>query len=127
MYKRHLLLQSILVGLCVFTAASGAWLCLMENILRHDRYQARTLMDGEIVALSLLTMAFLFGWSQRGLPWIVALGGAAALYLGASAITHTFLALHFEGYVIMIGTALVAQGAMTLAAVGRLLKVQQQR
>jgi len=55
------------------------------------------------------------------LPWIMALGAVAALYLGASAITHTFRALHFEGYVIVIGTALAAQGAMTLAVVGRLL------
>jgi len=121
MDKRHLLRERILMGLCVFGAASGAWLCLVENILRHDRYQARTLMDGGIVALSLLTMAFLFGWRQRGLPWIMALGAVAALYLGASAITHTFRALHFEGYVIVIGTALAAQGAMTLAVVGRLL------
>jgi hypothetical protein len=111
------LLRRTLLVLCIFTAVAGAWLCVMENILRHAGYGTRTLVDAGFVLQSLLTVACLFGGGRGMLRWFVALGGVAVLYLGAAACVQNLRGAHFEGFAAVIGAALVLQGALTMLVV----------
>jgi len=103
-----------LMALCVFTAAAGAWLCIMENFLRHAGYGTRVLLDAGIVVQSMLTVAYLVGAGRGVLRWFVALSGAAVLCLGAAAFVHNLRGAHFEGFAAVIGAALALQGVLTL-------------
>ena len=112
-----LLLRRALLALCVFTAVAGAWLCVMENILRHAGYGTRTLVDASFVLQSLLTVACLLGAGRGVLRWLVALGGVAVLYLGVAAFIQNLRGAHFEGFAVVIGAALALQGALTMFVV----------
>jgi hypothetical protein len=111
------LLRRLLMVLCIFTAAAGAWLGVMENILRHADYGTRALVDAGFVVQSMLTAAYLFASGRGLLRWFVALGGVAVLYLGAAAFAHNLRGAHFEGFAAVIGAALALQGAVTMLIV----------
>ncbi len=106
--------RRLLATLCGFTALAGVWLCVMEGALRHNGYEARALLDLALVAQSLLTLAFVFGLLRGAGRWIVTVGAVFAAYTGASAIVGNFQRTHFEGFVMVIGAALVLQSILTL-------------
>ncbi len=106
----------ILAAVCGFTALAGAWLCVMESVLKHNGYEMRALLDLAFVAQSLLTLAFVFGLLGGAWRWIATAGAALVAYAGASAIVGNFQRAHFEGFVMVIGAALVVQGLLTIAA-----------
>jgi len=110
-------LKRLLTLICLFAIVAGMWLGVMENILRHDGYAARSAIAAFIAIQGSATLLFL--WLNRGgsvLRILVMAGAAAIMLLGASATLRILRAQHFEGFVLIIGLALLLQGALTLAA-----------
>jgi hypothetical protein len=111
-------MRASLTWLSVFTALAGAWLAVMENILRHPGYAGRSVVAGCIVIQGLATILFLM-WQSRPVFRVIVLAGAVGVaVLGVAAILRILNAAHFEGFVLIIGTALVIQGIFALVVVG---------
>lgn len=87
----------------------------MENILKHAGYAGRTLVALSICAQAIGTLLCLLLNAQRFIPAIVLLCAVVTVVFGASSIIQVLKAPHFEGYVLLIGLALILQGAFTLA------------
>lgn len=99
----------------LFLAAAGIWLAVMENILRHDGYRGRTVVAACIAIHGLATLLLLVRHERAVLRTIVVIGAVAIILLGVRSILRILRAQHFEGFVFLIGLALVFQGAFTLA------------
>lgn len=112
-------MKAALTWISVMTAASGFWLAVMENILKHTGYGARTAVAAAIVIEALATIAFLMLDGRMVFRMIVLAGAAGAGLLGASSIVRNARAQHFEGFVLIIGSLLIAQAVMTFAVVLR--------
>ena len=107
-------MRTLLLTVCAFTMLACAWLTTMESVLRHPGYPARMILDALLGAGSLLIgmiVLFLATTSWRWLALAAALGAAG---VGGSAIVHNARADHFEGFVLVIGSALCVQGALAL-------------
>ena len=103
--------------LCGFVVAAGAWLAVMENVLKHDGYGGRIVMDVCIAAQGALTLLFLLFQGRALFRRIVLVCAAAVMLLGISAIVRLSQSQHFEGFSLVIGTALIVEGALTLQQV----------
>jgi len=112
-------LRACLTWLSVLTMSAGVWLAFMEQVLRHPGYAARAAVAGAIVAQGLATVLFLMLQAGRAFRLIVLWAAAGAIVLGASAIARILNAVHFEGFVLLIGTALMLQGTVTMLVAGR--------
>ena len=108
-------MKSILMCLCFFTMAAAAWLGVMETILRHPGFVVRICLEIVFAAQSLATILFLMLRGHRPLRVLLILGGGAILVFGALAVMTILKAPHFEGYVLVIGAALIMQGSLTIA------------
>jgi hypothetical protein len=108
-------MSKLLFLICFFTIAAGCWLAVMENVLKHEGYAGRTLLDLLIAAQGLATLLVL--WVRAGslLRILVMLGAIAIVWVGIAAVLKVWQASHFEGYVLVIGSALVLQGILTVA------------
>jgi hypothetical protein len=112
-------LNQLLMVATVFIVAAGVWLAIMENVLRHAGYRERALIAAAIVIQGMATLLLpLFG-GRKIFRAFVAIGAIALAILGASAIRGILAAPHFEGYVLLIGFALVVQGLLTLVVLLR--------
>ncbi len=109
------ILKQLLMLLCVFTVAAGVWLGAMENILKHQGYAGRSVIAACIAVQSLATLLVVLLRGGPAFRNLVLLGAAAMVLLGGSAILRLLKAQHFEGFVLIIGTALVVQGVLTVA------------
>ena len=98
---------------CVFVAAAGIWLAVMENILKHEGYAGRSAVAGLIVLQAIGTLAYLWLNGRAVFRSIVATGAVLVVLFGVSAILKILRAQHFEGFVLVIGLALVLQGVLT--------------
>jgi hypothetical protein len=114
--ESNLVLRRILAAVCGFTALAGLWLCVMEWVLKHSGFEMRALLDLAFVVQSVLTLAFVFGLAPGAWRWIAAAGAVLVAYFGGSAVVRNLQQAHFEGFVIVIGAALVLQGLLTIAA-----------
>ncbi len=104
----------------LFTAGIGCWLMTMEQILRHSGYAERTAVATCITLQglgTLLVLMFGVGSISRA---VVPLGAVSLALFGAFSIERILPSQHFEGFVLLIGFALIAQGLMTLVVVPRL-------
>ena len=116
-------LKQLLTLTCFFTIAASTWLAVMENILRHHGYQGRTAIAVLIGVQSLGTLLAMLVNARFAVRLVVMLGAVAVASLGIAAFVRTSQATHFEGFVLIIGSALLLQGALT---VGALSKTPQQ-
>jgi hypothetical protein len=91
----------------------------MENILEHPGYAARSIVAAGIVIQGLATVLFLMWRGHPLFRGIVLAGAVGVVVLGASAIIRIVNAPHFEGFVLIIGAALIVQGTTALIVVGR--------
>jgi len=112
-------MKGSLILLSVFTVGAGTWLAVMENVLKHDGYPMRTVIDICIALQGLATLLGLRFPSGFVLRLIVVLGALAIGYIGAMNVFHILRAPHFEGFVLVIGAALIVQGILTLATLAR--------
>ncbi len=111
-------MRASLTWMSMITALAGVWLAVMEHILKHPGYAERSAVAGCIVIQGLATVLFLM-WHGRPIFRVIVLAGALGVAaLGAAAIIRILSAPHFEGFVLLIGAALIVQGMMALVVVG---------
>ncbi len=110
-------MKAALTWTSVFTAAAGVWLGLMENILKHAGYGGRTTIAACIAIQGLATLLLLLLDGRLLFRTLVLAGAIAIAILGAAAIKRILDAPHFEGFVLIIGFALIVQCLLTLAVV----------
>lgn len=103
--------------LSVFAAAAGLWLAVMEQVLKHPGYEGRSIVDACIVLQACATLLVVFFSGSSLLRGVVMTGAVAMALLGAFAIFRILQSPHFEGYVLLIGSALLLQGGLTVAMV----------
>jgi len=112
------MVKTALVAICAFTLVATAYLTASLLVLRPARanYQQWTLVAAVILVQGALTLLTLRAGSSKGLRLATASGGAAIAALGASSVYGTVSGAHFEGYALVLGSALVVQGLLTLVA-----------
>jgi hypothetical protein len=108
-------LKQLLILMCLFAVAAGIWLAAMENILKHPGYAGRSVMDVCIAVQGIATLLFMLLNGPPLLRAVVIAGAAAITLLGGFAIARDLQAQHFEGFVLIIGSGLIVQGALTVA------------
>ncbi len=106
-------MKKVLLLTSVFAVVAGLWLALMENVLRHDGYAVRSLMDGCITFQAIATLLVLLINAPRIFRYILSAGGLAMFFYGATSITRMLGGNHFEGFVFVIGAALMLEGMLT--------------
>jgi len=112
-------MKAALTWMAVLTAAAGVWLIVMEHALKHAGYAGRMGIATFIVVESLATLLFVALGRRSILRGLVLVGAVTVGLLGVSAIKGILGARHFEGFVLLIGSALVAQSLLTIAVVVR--------
>jgi hypothetical protein len=112
-------MKAALTWISVLTAATGIWLAVMENILKHSGYRPRTAVAVSIALEALATLAFLMFNGGSAFRVIILAGAAGIGALGISAITRNVTGPHFEGFVLIAGALFIAQSVMTFAVVLR--------
>ena len=107
--------------MCMFTLLATAYLTASLLVLRPPRanYQQWSLMAALIIAQGVVTLVALF-LARTAPVRYAALAGAFAIALaGALSVFNTLSGPHFEGYALVLGSALVVQGVLTLVTLAR--------
>ena len=110
-------MRTALAIVCSFTLLAVTYLSLSLLVLRPPRadYQAWFLRAALFAAVGGLTLAALAGAVSGGRwRWGLVTGAVAIIWVGAEAVRATLTGPHFEGYALLLGGALVVQGALTL-------------
>jgi hypothetical protein len=117
------MVRTAVAAICIFTLSATLYLSASLLILRPPRanYQQWALVAVVIVVQGALTLAALRAAGSKGLRYAVAAGGAAVAALGASLVYSTVSGPHFEGYALILGSAVVVQGLLTLITFAGLL------
>jgi hypothetical protein len=110
-------MKAALISMSLFTVTAGVWLALMENILKHPGYGGRTAIAACIAIQGLATLLLLLIDGHLMFRALVLSGAVGMVILGALAIKRILDAPHFEGFVLLIGSALIVQCLLTLAVV----------
>jgi hypothetical protein len=110
-------MKAALTWTSVFTAAAGVWLGVMENILKHAGYGGRTAIAACIAIQALATLLLLLIDGRLLFRGLVLAGAVGIAILGSAAIKRILDAPHFEGFVLVIGLALIVQCLLTLVVV----------
>ena len=122
------MLKTCLAATCAFTLLATGYLSLSLIVLHPPRanYRNWSAMAALLVAQSMFTLVALAadsaalrvfgpgGIRSRGLHYALLAGGVAIVWLGASWVRSTVSSPHFEGYALVLGSALVLQGLLTL-------------
>ena len=108
-----LLFNSTLSLLC------GAWLALMELVLRHPGYWPRFGVAISISAIALCTILVRMLRLGAGVERWLWIGAIVLIGIGGKSFLHNLHAAHFEGFAFLISLVIVLQGAMMLAFTGR--------
>ncbi len=112
-------MKAALISMSLFTVAAGVWLALMENILKHPGYTGRTAIAACIAIQGLATLLLVLLDGRSIFRKLILTGAVALAILGASAIERILDAPHFEGFVLLIGFALIVQCLLTVAVLHR--------
>ena len=108
-------MRTALAAICAFTLLATAYLTASLLILPPPRanYQQWTFVATVIVAQGVLTLSALFASRQPAVRYAAQAGGFAIAVIGAWSVYRTLSGPHFEGYAVVLGSALVLQGALT--------------
>ncbi len=109
-------MKSTLLIVCFFTLAAMIWLGIMEIVLHHPGSSLRMWLDFLLASQSLSTLLFLIFRRHGRIQIFLRICGFLIAIFGISAVVSILKAAHFEGYVLLIGLALILQGALTMAA-----------
>jgi hypothetical protein len=112
-------MKQFLALLCLFVAAAGTWLGVMENVLKHEGYAGRSAVAVCIAFQAIATLIFLWLDGHPVFHRFLLMSAAVIALFGAWAILRILQSQHFEGFVLLIGLALVLQGALTVAVLLR--------
>jgi hypothetical protein len=117
MGKMAAMAKTALAAICAFTLLAAAFLTASLLILRPPRanYQQWAFVASVIVAQGLLTLIALWSGGPKSVRWVTAAGAVAMTWIGASSVYSTVSGPHFEGYALVLGSAMVVQGLLTLA------------
>ena len=113
-------MRATLAAVCACSLLATAYLTASLLVLRPPRanYQQWALIATLVVVQGVLTLiAIRLGRSP--LRYATAAGGAALAALGAWWVYRTLSGPHFEGYALVLGSAMVVQGLLTLATFAR--------
>ena len=110
-------------GLGIILCAS--WFAMMELLLRHPGYGWRSGVAAVLAAQGFLTFAVCEDLFELApFRWPLTAGAAVAGALGVWIISDDLARPglparpHFEGYLLIIGLALIVYGLLTVAAIG---------
>jgi hypothetical protein len=110
-------MRTALAVICVFTILATGYLSLSLMILRPPRanYVEWSFMAALFIAQGALTLAAIAGLVTDGrVRWPLVAGAVAIIAVGGSWALSTLSGTHFEGYALVLGSMLVAQGLLTL-------------
>ncbi len=110
-------MRASLTWISALTALAGVWLAVMEIILKRPGYPGRSAIAACIVIQGLATVLFLMLHGRAIFRLFIQAGAVGVAVLGAVAIVRILNAPHFEGFVLLIGAALIVQGLMALVVV----------
>ncbi|HEV2701275.1 MAG TPA: hypothetical protein VGV09_06575 [Steroidobacteraceae bacterium] len=111
-------MKSTLTWMCVATTLAGAWLAVMETVLKHPGFAGRSTIAACIVIQGIATVLCLMLHGRSIFRLLVLAGAVGIAVLGAAAVIRILNAAHFEGFVLVIGAMLVVQGVLALVVVG---------
>ena len=110
-------MKTLLAVICCLTVLATGYLSLSLLILRPPRanYYEWIPMAALFLAQGVLTLvAVAGGVSGRWIRSALIAGGIAILCVGGSWAYATLSGPHFEGYAVVLGSALAMQGALTV-------------
>jgi hypothetical protein len=112
------MLKSSLAMVCGLTMLATVYLSASLVVLQPPRasYLQWALAAALILAQGALTVVVLLAGRAAALRPVVLAGGAGAGLFGAWTVYRTASGPHFEGYALVLGSMLVVQGVLTLAA-----------
>ncbi len=113
------LVKRLLALLCVFVAAACAWLVMMEFVLKHPGYMARSAVELCLCAQAIVTLLYLLLHAGNVLRRVALMCAMLIVPFGAYCLVEILRAQHFEGYILLISAALMMQGALTMAVLLR--------
>jgi hypothetical protein len=102
----------ILALTCCFTAICGCWLGTMDIVLKHSDLLHHEEIAGMIVGEALLILAALPLRKLTAVRWLALAGSLVIAKMGASALWGTLHSRDFEGYILVIAAALLAETVM---------------
>jgi len=110
------MVKTALAAMCACTLFATAYLTASLLILQPPlaNYQQWAIAAIVILLQGALTLTALRVSGGKGLRYLTAAGGAGIVALGASTLYGTVSGPHFEGYALVLGSALVIQGLLTL-------------
>ncbi len=112
-------MRKVLLLASAFSLACGFWLVTMEMLLRHPGYVGRAGMDASISAVPLATILIvLLHAGVRVERWFRLLG-APLIAIALWALMGDARSQHFEGFVLIVSLALILQGLLMFASLGR--------
>ena len=119
-------MRATLTAICVLTLLAVAYLSASLLILRPPRANLGVwfTLAAFLVAQGALTLAALgtrIGADGAARTAVLA-GGAVLGVVGVWMVRDTLSSLHFEGYALVLGALLVAQGALTIGVFARRLR-----
>jgi hypothetical protein len=115
------MLKTGLAVTCLFTLAATAFLSVSLMVLQPPpaNYQQWSIMAALIMIQGALTLVTLFVTRAPAGRYAVLTGAVAIAIIGALWVYNTVSGPHFEGYALVLGSALVVQSALTLVAFAR--------
>lgn len=112
-------LKALLAAVCVFTLLATIYLSLSLAILRPPRvnYVIWSVMATLFAVQSGLTLFSVAGPAGASrMRWLLVAGALALIGIGGWWALSTLSASHFEGYALVLGSAVAVQGLLTLTA-----------
>jgi hypothetical protein len=99
---------------CACGVVACSWLAVMFIVLHHPGFERGAAMSLLFVLQSLLALATINGLLSS-LAWrvLTLVGAAGIVWAGVQAVAGALSNPHFEGFAVLIGSALVLQGLLT--------------
>ena len=108
-------MRTLLNLTCWASVAACSWLAAMFVVLHRPGFERGLSFAVFFVLQSLLVLAISSGIASAPAWRRAALVGACGIVVsGGGAVANTLNSNHFEGFVLIIGTLLVLQGALTI-------------
>jgi hypothetical protein len=110
-------MKTVLAVVCSSTVLATVFLSLSlavlhpprANYVEWSRVAALFLAQGALTMVALARPA-----TAEWMRWLLLAGAAAIMWVGGSWALSTINSSHFEGYAVVLGSALVVQGMLTI-------------